>query len=159
MFLVTDDGWRLSNTHEWCATGIEPQRNRLQKIPAEQIPWAIEKLKRFEVLSVSQVSELPPEAIAEQGEWLSESIQSFLCVPIVSHGQLFGVVGFDAFSRPQIWTDANINLLRLIGEIFASALERKRTLEQLQRSYQRYEMATQAGNVQVWEWESGLPRR
>ncbi|MDJ0708599.1 MAG: PAS domain-containing protein [Leptolyngbyaceae cyanobacterium MO_188.B28] len=73
-------------------------------------------------------------------------------MPIVYHGQLFGVVGFDSFRQPKHWEDTSINLLRLIGEIFASALERKRTLEQLQRSYLRYEMATQAGNVKVWEW-------
>ncbi|MCG8365062.1 MAG: PAS domain-containing protein [Pseudanabaenales cyanobacterium] len=151
LFLVTDDGWRMSNTHEWCATGVEPQKGRLQRISAERIPWAMKKLKQFEVLSVPQVTELPTEAIAEQTEWLAESLQSFLCVPIVYHGQLFGVVGFDALSQPQVWADTSINLLRLIGEIFASALERKRTLEQLQRSYLRYEMATQAGNVQVWE--------
>lgn len=135
---------QVSNTHEWCRVGIKPQIDQLQGVPVAAFPWAIEKLKRFEILHIPDVMDLPPEAHIDQQEWLAESIQSLLCVPMVSRGQLFGLVGFDAVRSPKIWTEASLNLLRLVSEIFVSALERKRVEERLRLTQFAIDRSTDA---------------
>ncbi len=135
---------QISNTHEWCRVGIKPQIDNLQAVPVEVFPWAIEKLKRFEILHIPDVMALPEAAQIEQQEWLSESIKSLLCVPMVSRGQLLGLVGFDAVRSSKIWTEASINLLRLVSEIFVSALERKRVEERLRLTQFAIDRATDA---------------
>ncbi|NLW03860.1 MAG: hypothetical protein GX029_01325 [Pseudomonadaceae bacterium] len=37
VFLVSADGQRMNNTHEWCAAGITPEIENLQGIPSTRI--------------------------------------------------------------------------------------------------------------------------
>ncbi|WP_049559110.1 PAS domain S-box protein [Limnoraphis robusta] len=132
LFLLSEDGIYMSNTHEWCASNISPQRHCLQNIAVECFPYLLEKLKRFEVLNIPNIADLPDAAILEKNTWMKQSLQSILCVPMVSRSQLFGFVGFDAVCYRKTWSEASINILKLIGEIFVSALERQRVEETLQ---------------------------
>lgn len=132
LFQISDDGETVSNTHEWCNRGISSQIDSLQNIPASAVPWFIGKVQRFEVVYVPAVSELPPEAATEREMFESQDIQSLLCIPMSDRGQVVGFVGFDAVREQKTWTTASINVLRLVGEIFTNALERKRVEEALQ---------------------------
>ncbi|NQT53929.1 serine/threonine protein phosphatase, partial [bacterium] len=38
VFVFAADGRTMSNTHEWCAPGIEPQRGNLQDLPIDLFP-------------------------------------------------------------------------------------------------------------------------
>ena len=59
MFLFRD-GAHVDNTHEWCAEGVTPERERLQNTALEEeLPWFFERLRSGEVLHVSHVSLLP----------------------------------------------------------------------------------------------------
>ncbi len=42
MFLYSADRKTMDNTHEWCAEGIEPQKDRIQNYPVAFSPWLIE---------------------------------------------------------------------------------------------------------------------
>src|SRR5690242_18221218 len=35
VFLLSEDGARAGNTHEWCADGIAPQKDKLQDLPVD----------------------------------------------------------------------------------------------------------------------------
>lgn len=96
VFLYSDHGARMSNTHEWCATGISPAMSRLQDLDVGVFPWFSERIKRHEIVYVPQVMDLPPEADREREEWEAESIQSLICVPMICGGSLVGFVGFDS---------------------------------------------------------------
>jgi signal transduction histidine kinase/CheY-like chemotaxis protein len=82
------------------------------------------------------------------------AIRSWLCVPLWHAGNRLGFLGFDAIAAEKHWADADIALLRTVGEIFASALGReqaereKRTLESRLRHARRIEaLGTLAGGI------------
>ncbi|WP_413168175.1 PAS domain S-box protein [Capilliphycus salinus ALCB114379] len=131
LFLLSEDGKQIRNTHQWCATQIEPKCHYLQNFEVEYFPYFLEKLRNFEVLNIANIADLPEAASREKTTWMKQSIQSILCVPMVSRSQLFGFVEFDAIRQPKTWTEASISILKLIGEIFVSALERQRVEETL----------------------------
>jgi PAS domain S-box-containing protein len=62
---------------------------------------------------------------------------------MVCRGKLIGFLGFDSVKAEKVWPEDIIALLRIVGEIFASALERKRTEEALRESEAQYRILIQ----------------
>ncbi|MBU0716697.1 MAG: PAS domain S-box protein, partial [Planctomycetes bacterium] len=131
VFLFSAEGTRMSNTHEWCAEGIEPAKSRLQDLPIESFSWFTRAIRRHETVHVPCVDELPPEADSERREWQAEAIRSLICVPMLYEGKLLGFVGFDSVRSAKTWSDKQIALLRIVGEMFACAQQRKQATERL----------------------------
>jgi len=124
----------MSNTHEWCAEGIEPQSQRLQNLPLDAFPWFVERSKRPEIVHIPRVADLPAEADAEKKELQKQGIQSLIIIPMVYRGELVGFLGFDSVQTEKVWTEDTIALLRIVGEILVSVLERKKAEEALRES-------------------------
>jgi len=125
VFQFSADRRRFTNTHEWCAAGVKPMIDRLQDAPADQFHWALQLFLRGEELYVEDVDKLPPEAAVVKEELVIQGIRSMVNVPLVCDGKVLGFVGFDALRRPKIWTTKHRNLLKVVGEIIAGAIERE----------------------------------
>jgi PAS domain S-box-containing protein len=139
VFQFSADGTIMDNTHEWCRVGIAPQIQTLRAQPVETLPWSTAKIKRQETVHVPRVLDLPPEAQVDREQMRRQDIQSLILVPIVYRGAVVGFVGFDAVRRERTWTEDSVTLLRIVGEIFANAMEHKRAQEALRVAYQTLE--------------------
>lgn len=126
VFQFSPDRKRFSNTHEWCSAGVEPAIERLQDAPADQYDWALRTLIEGRELYVEDVDQIPPEAEEVRRELLSQGIRSMINIPLLCGGRVLGFVGFDALSKPMAWTAKHRNLLKVVGEIIAGAIERER---------------------------------
>ncbi|VUT25771.1 MAG: sensory histidine kinase AtoS [Candidatus Methanolliviera sp. GoM_asphalt] len=134
VFLLSDDGTKMDNTHEWCAEGIEPQINNLKELPVDTFPWWMEKLNQFETVYVPRVADLPPEASAEKEILQPQGIQSLIIVPMVYGRSLVGFLRFDSVRAEKRWSEEIISLIKIVGEILTNALEHKRLVEELESS-------------------------
>ncbi len=128
----------MSNTHEWCAPQVPSVRARVQTVVLDQFPWFVDRIENYEIINLTRVEEMPPEAQAELAEFTAQGIRSLLCVPIAIGGQLFGFVGMDSVQRTRVWTEDVISALRFIGDIIANALQRQRTARTLKQSEARH---------------------
>lgn len=137
VFLITNKGQKLDNTHEWCADGIKNQMDRIKELSFESFPWLKEKIERFEIIHIPSVANLPPEARLEKKEFQIQSIQSLLCVPMISENRLVGFLGLDAVQQENKWSDTEITLLNIIGNIIVYAMERKRSKEIVESQQQQ----------------------
>jgi hypothetical protein len=124
MFLTNEDGTLMSNTHEWCKKGIGPQMEHLQKVPVNSLPWFEKKIKDLETVYIPDIALLPPEADTEKNHFTEQGIKSLVVVPIVFRESLFGFLGFDSVRAEKKWIDEDIRLLKILGEIFLSAIRR-----------------------------------
>jgi PAS domain S-box-containing protein len=131
IFILSNNGKTITNTHEWCGEGIESHIHRLKDIPIETFPWLLGRLARFEVVRVPRCADLPMEAKAEREEFERESIQSIICIPMVYGGSLIGFLGLDAVRAERKWSGEIVALLKFVGEIFVNALQRKWVEEEL----------------------------
>jgi signal transduction histidine kinase len=134
VFVFEDDETTLNNTHEWCRPGVEPQQAHLQGIRLAEWPWFQEQLRFRPFIQISSVDNLPPEAALEKREFQRQHIKSLLNVPMVWQGTLFGFLGFDSVQKEKNWSDEDIGLLHMAGEIFVNGFERKRVEENLRKS-------------------------
>jgi len=132
IFLYSPDGGTMDNTYEFCRTGVPPHKDRLQDVPVERFAWFDARMKRFETVAVDSVATLTEEAEASS-LWLYENIQSLLCVPMVFQGRLMGFVGFDTVLYETQWREEIITFVKILGTVFANALERKHFGQERQR--------------------------
>ncbi len=156
VFQSRPDGRTADNTHEWCADGVSPQIHKLKGIDfAEELPWLTERIRRQEAIHVPRVADLPEEAAAERAHLEAQGIRSLVCVPMVSGGKVMGLVGFDAVRQERQWDADTVVLLKLVGVVFAGALERKRGEQALRESEERFRMFAETAfdGMDICEWD------
>jgi diguanylate cyclase (GGDEF)-like protein/PAS domain S-box-containing protein len=141
VLLFSDDRLSGRMTHEWDAPGIPERKEKYGELPAAAFPWWMDRVERQAGnICVSSLDELPPEAVNERRFFERQGIRSVQFVPMMVKKRVIGSVGATAFTREMEWSDETISLLRIAGEIFASAIERSRTLRALQVSEERYRL-------------------
>jgi PAS domain S-box-containing protein len=137
VFQLYDNGKKMDNTHEWCAGGIDRHIHRLKGLSADAFAWHMSIIRSGKIHHVPSVADLPPEAATEKKEWELEGIQSLICVPMLYGGQVTGFVGFDSVRAEKVWDEDAIALLKVVGELFSNALQRKHA-EEAQRERERF---------------------
>ena len=138
IFLFSEDGTRMDNTHEWCAEGIAPKIDNLQELPVQAFPWWMDQLSRFENIHIPRVADLPNEASVEKEALQAQDIQSLIAVPVAYGRSLLGFLGFASVLAEKTWSEEIIALLRMVGEVIANALAHRRIDEALQESEEKY---------------------
>ncbi|MSQ48354.1 MAG: PAS domain S-box protein [Deltaproteobacteria bacterium] len=133
LFLFRENLAVMDNTHEWCAPGIASVQSQLQNMETKTFPWFVKKLTDFEPIYIPDVGALPPEAQAEKIEFLSQEMQSLISIPLISGKTVIGLVAFAAVRTTNRWTEESLLLLKVVGEMIASALERKWAAERQQQ--------------------------
>jgi formate hydrogenlyase transcriptional activator len=98
----------------------------------EIFPWSIRKLLSGEVVAISKMTDLPPEATRDLETYRRYSTKSTVSVPLSKGGEKpFGALSFGVTQREQQWSEPVLRGLQLIAQVFANALERKRMQEEL----------------------------
>jgi len=128
----------ISNSHEWCADSIEPQIANLQKIRLSERPWFSEYLLGKEPVLINDVQELPERASLEKAELLAQAIQSLIVVPMIYSNSQIGLVGFDSVRQKRVWTDNEVELLKVIADIFTNALVHRSVVSKLHESEEQH---------------------
>lgn len=121
----------MSNTHEWCAEGISHEKENLQNIPYEALPTWTEKLKNLENIHIPDLESLPERWHAEREVLQSQGIQSLIAIPLVYENNLHGFIGFDSVKGKRLWKDEEIHLLKVLGDLFVSAIRQKYSEQRL----------------------------
>jgi len=130
-FVVSRLSLCSNNEHyEWCAEGVDSLLGEMRRISPAKFTWMVELLDSGTPVTVSNPSEMPPQAVIER-EWMDRlRIQSFVRVPIISKARLRGYIGVESENGSIPWPDETVPLLRMIGEILLSAWDRRCVLQQ-----------------------------
>ena len=131
VFLLDEAAGTQSNTHEWVAQGVSREAHNLQDVPLDTFPWLMAQLRADQVFHVDRVADMPAEAVNERKEFEREGIRSILIAPLWGGGALLGFVGFDAVRRPVRWDGHYVVGLRLMAQMFASAIEARTLADRL----------------------------
>ena len=125
IFEFNDTEQTMTNTYEWCATGIESTMDMLKDLSVDIFPWWMKKLRKNEVINVYNVNDMGEEQISEKAILLEQDIQSVLVVPMHVNNQLIGFIGFDAVLKRKRFQD-EIHLIRMFSEIVGYAIQKRK---------------------------------
>ncbi len=137
IFQFQDENTLVSNTYEWSTEGVQPQINDLQAISVHEVPWFMEKLSQGETINLSSLEEIPTEYDGERLLLEEQGIQSLIIVPLEWNQSLVGFFGFDAVQQPKVWSNEDIAVIKIIGEILMMAIQRKISRKALSQYAQR----------------------
>jgi PAS domain S-box-containing protein len=127
----------LLDIYEWHSEKVPSQEDTLINVDPLTFPWTARQLFRGQVIHIPDPEELPPEAEPERRSLEQRGVRSFLGIPLHSGDAVVGYLGFDTADRRRSWSAERITLLRLVGEIFVTALQRKSIEENLRDSQQQ----------------------
>lgn len=92
---VTGKRERITNTFEWCATGVNPQIQNLQNIPGDFVPRWTEKFLAKENIVIYDLEDIAEEMPTEYEILKPQEIHSLIAVPFFENQKLVGFIGVD----------------------------------------------------------------
>ncbi len=122
IFRYDFDAGIICNTHEWCASGISPQIDRLQSVPIASVPDWVSPHERAESLVVNDVELLPTSRLREILE--AQDIKSLVSLPIMGSDGCYGFLGFDSVRTKREYGPEDLDVLGLFARTLANHQER-----------------------------------
>lgn len=138
MMLISDDRQTYSMLYEWSAEGVPPAAHHYQAQPLAPVAWAAERLATGEVIAFDDLTQLPPDGSHVRALALTRGVQSIAVVPLFCSGVLVGGLGFSNVRRAIKWSEDTLSLLRILGEILANAVQRRKTETAIHDSEARF---------------------
>jgi PAS domain S-box-containing protein len=126
--------------------GVE--RHPLGPAPAF-LSWYLGQGRAGKVMRVQSIEDLPPEAIEQIAYHRRVGIRSSLGLPLRVGGRIVGVITFASFHSTRKWPDDLIARLKVVGEVMAQALARKRAETALQASEERWRSMFESSNLGI----------
>lgn len=113
-------------------------------------PWSTGKIMKGEIIIVSRMEDLPPEARRDRESWSLYTTKSSLVFPLSTGGHIFGALSFAMVKEERTFQPSIVKRLRLVAELFASALARKNADSALREAAERLTLATNAAGAALW---------
>ena len=163
LFIEADHGFvliRPDNTDqpkecfEWCKDDDNLVIAHRGDAALEAEPLLMNCLEKTESIYIPSMAEMPAEDKNGSRLFNERNIQALIRVPIVTGGAAIGVLGFEAVSHKESWSEEIASEIKIIGDVLINALERKwsekerKKLEvQLQHTHKMKGIGTLAAGV------------
>ncbi len=104
------------------------------------IPVWVNIARQGETFMVDDVEDLPDTFWREKKYSKDQGgIKSMFYIPLRTGADVHGLISVVSYRRKRAWIDVFIQRFRLLGEIFANALERKRSNQKMQQAFAEIE--------------------
>jgi PAS domain S-box-containing protein len=144
---------RVSAAYEWGAGAGPGVESRVEPDVLVRYPWARERIARGEVVQIPSVGALPSEAGDERQHIDSRGMRSVLVIPVRSGDAVVGGHVYASMCRERSWSEQEIANLRVVTEIFTSAMHRRHTELALRESEQRFRAIAEHATELVAEFD------
>jgi formate hydrogenlyase transcriptional activator len=135
--LLDKASWQITHI---ASSGDVPTHPAGVDLPRSLYPWAYEKLaEKHEVMSVSRLDDLPAEAKVDRQTCIEVGIRSYVNIPILIGESVSHIIHASSVKSERGWPEELFPRLRLLGEIFVNALQRKQNRLQLEERFQEIE--------------------
>ena len=121
-----------TNTHEWCAPGINPQIEKLKAVPLDIIPDWVDCHIKGDAMDIPDVPNMPPGAVKDILE--PQEILSLLAIPMMAENNCVGFVGFDAVKQNRDYTPEERKLLAIFARMLSCISLRRKAEETIRHA-------------------------
>ncbi|NTU59936.1 MAG: GAF domain-containing protein, partial [Deltaproteobacteria bacterium] len=142
---IEQDRDRVCVTHAAYAEGLDRVSGDLNL--ADLYPHLYARLLEGEVVVVPRADDLPP---TDRESSRRMGIRSFLDIPLRVGGGVRFILALNALHEEREWPGSSIPRVRLVGEMFVNALERRRSELLLRESEARQRVAAEASGAGFW---------
>lgn len=119
----------ISNTYEWCKSGILPQIDNLQNLPIESVDRWMEQFQENGEFFITSLGKTVDKDSLEYEILEPQGIESLMAAPIWYKNKVVGFLGVD---NPTVNTDS-MTLLRSAASFIINDIGKRKLMEQLTR--------------------------
>ncbi len=111
--------------------------------------WLMEQMEAGQTVAISSLSQTPAQAFGDQQYLKSLGVGSILLIP--SNGDTKSALVLASREAGKVWTRALVARLRTMGNLFGTALHRRRAEVELRDKKEWLEMALEASRTALWD--------
>jgi diguanylate cyclase (GGDEF)-like protein len=141
-------GSYFSNTYEWCAEGVTPQIDNLQKIPREDAGIWLEQFQLRKNVIIPNVEDIKTSDPVMYTYLLPQDIHSLVVSPLKFNHNIIGFYGVD--NPPEELLNSISTLFLILGNFIVSLIRRRDLFKQLEKM-SFYDQLTCVGNRHAME--------
>jgi signal transduction histidine kinase/ABC-type uncharacterized transport system substrate-binding protein len=145
---------------------VEPWSNEIGKsyvargeeIPVEaalqlggHTPWLMEQIEAGQTVAISDLGQLPGQAQQERRYLKSLGVESVLVIPSNANGDTRSALMMASRESGKEWPNALIARLSTMGNLFGTALHRRRAEVELKDKKEWLDMALEASRTALWD--------
>ena len=134
-------------THAWTREGV---RALARQVERKAFPWISSQLRAGHPVAVARLDDLPDTAETDRRNLIAVGTRALVAVPLVIEGVATGALVFSSTSAEREWPDELMPRLRLLAEIFANALARRRAASAARESEDRFRLLADTAPLMIW---------
>lgn len=129
--IVLGDGDWLETYQSWAVEGVA----RVPKgVLPLALPWVLARARAGLPIVFACLDDLPEEASIERAWYGRHGLRSHVGLPVIVAGELFAILGFGTLRSERAWPAELLDRLKVVADMFGSALARKRAHEDVQQA-------------------------
>jgi diguanylate cyclase (GGDEF)-like protein/PAS domain S-box-containing protein len=137
-----------TNTHEWCAPGIEPHIHRFQVAPLGDYAEWVTLNQRGQSVCVDDVAAMAPGGLKDLLQGMH--LKSVLALPLLDGTNCLGCVGFDATRKAAPYLQEHIQLLTLFARLLVNVRRKQRSDHTLQSQRDTLQLILDHAPIGIW---------
>lgn len=137
-----------SNTHEWCAPGVDAHKPLFQEVPLAEFPDWVGPHSRGETISVPDVGVLPDGGLRQLLSRMN--LKSTLALPLMDGGVCLGCVGFDSDPQAAPILDEHTELLTWLARLLVNVWRKQRSDQALEAQRDMLQIILDHAPIGIW---------
>ncbi len=125
------DNGTVCNTYEWCAGGVEPQKDFLQEVPFEVVSLWYDTFRRGENIIVKGLESIRESDPKVYEALLPQQVDSLVVSPLIMNDKIIGFYGVD--NPPKEFLNHISVMFMVLGYFISSILKRRNLVERLEK--------------------------
>lgn len=149
LFAYDPQAGTATNTHEWCADGIVPQKPQWQDVPIGKLSDSHQMHLRGEKILVPDAQALPACALRDVLQAMD--IRGLLTLPLMNGEDCLGFVGLDSVHQARAYGSEEITLLELFAQMLVNLRLRAQAAAQVREMTEQLEHKVEERTQQLHE--------
>jgi PAS domain S-box-containing protein len=135
LLLLDEKKQFLSNSFEWCREGISSSSHSgIKPVAFSEFSQSLQKCGDQEEIYIPDVQAIGDDTAFERSLFQLHDLKSLILLPILYNHDLLGFLSLDAVRALRTWEEDEIQLLHVLADLFAGAIQRKQSEEKLEQA-------------------------
>jgi PAS domain S-box-containing protein len=139
-----------------CSAAVEGVKPPSRGLVPDRFNWFTGQLLSGRIVVIRSHEDIPPQEGAAAEYYRRVGIRSQLLVPLFVGGSIVATIGFGAFRSTRKWPEELIARVRVIGEVMAQALVRKRSEAALRASEARWRFIFETSSIGISTFDPNM---
>jgi PAS domain S-box-containing protein len=150
VFQFSSDYIQMTNTHEWCAPDVLPQKENFQEFLVDKMEWWSSQIKEKKTINIPDIATDKQLSDFEKEVLLQQEIKSLLSIPMITNGVLIGFIGLDRVKIKDGWTNQQVSQFNVVGEIISGAIAKHKAEVKLRKNENRYRLLAENARDMIY---------